>query len=195
MEKLQSPQGCGEQVLASERLHRAIFILPILSIVLFLVPMVMLIAVVQKLFSVIGTLPGGTTARSQWIFLIPFSIGIVPGLLGLLFAWAAYSRSLITLTKKRLAFSTGFLSKTSGEFPLENIEAIFLQEPFLGRWLGYGTVMVTTLGGSSFPLRYLHFPQQFHSKLQHAVAAAKIPAKFSAEQSVVNPHSSTDDSR
>jgi len=60
----------------------------------------------------------------------------------------------------------------TGELPLENVEAIYLSEPLFGRLLGYGTVLVTSLGG-----HYIASPQAFHAMLQKAVGGAKSSAK------------------
>ncbi len=87
----------------------------------------------------------------------------------------AYLKSEITLTNQRLLFKTGFIMRVSGELPLENIETIFLVEPLLGRIFGFGTILVTSVGGAKFPLRYIGTPKIFHIELQSAVAVAKMP--------------------
>jgi uncharacterized membrane protein YdbT with pleckstrin-like domain len=46
------------------------------------------------------------------------------------------ANSEITLTNKRLIYRTGFLARAAGELPLENVDAIFIFEPLLGRLLG-----------------------------------------------------------
>jgi uncharacterized membrane protein YdbT with pleckstrin-like domain len=89
----------------------------------------------------------------------------------------AYLNSQIMLTNKRLIYRTGFLARAAGELPLENVEAMFISEPLLGRLLSYGTVAVSTLGGLQFPLRFIGKPQVFHAVLQGAVADAKAASR------------------
>jgi bifunctional non-homologous end joining protein LigD len=43
----------------------------------------------------------------------------------------------------------------------------------VGRLCGFGTVTVTTVGGTRFPLSFIGSPQGFHSTLQKAVLNAK----------------------
>jgi hypothetical protein len=111
--------------------------------------------------------------RVWMLALVPYSMMFLGSLLG---TWLSYSKSEVTLTNRRLIFRTGFLSRRSGELPLENIESIFMAEPLLGRLCGYGTVMVTTVGGARFPLSFIGTPRSFHSTLQKAVLNAKDSA-------------------
>jgi uncharacterized membrane protein YdbT with pleckstrin-like domain len=97
--------------------------------------------------------------------------------------WIAYTKSELVLTDRRLLFRTGFLSNRSGDVPLENVESIYLSEPFLGRLVGYGTVAVTTIGGATFLLAFIGEPQQFHSKLQEWVAKAKSSSRQTSKPS------------
>ena len=103
----------------------------------------------------------------------------------------AYQNSEITLTNKRLIYRTGFVARAAGELPLENVEAIFILEPLLGRLLGYGTVTVSSFGGLRLPLQYLSKPHVFHAALQNAVTGAKAASR--PAQKVAPP--SNDDSR
>ena len=76
---------------------------------------------------------------------------------------------------------------------MENVEAIFILEPLLGRLLGYGTVAVSSLGGLRLPLGYLSKPHSFHAALQKAVANAKTASRPAPAQKA--PTSWDDDSR
>ena len=115
--------------------------------------------------------PGIPSLSLIWQVALVLYFVIVPGLLlGTLFS---YLKSEVTLTDRRLVFRTGFLSRRAGELPLENVESIYISEPLLGRICGYGTVMVTTIGGAHFPLWFIGSPQNFHATLQKAVLNAK----------------------
>ncbi|MGA3141772.1 MAG: PH domain-containing protein [Verrucomicrobiota bacterium] len=165
-----------EIILAQERLHWGMFILPLLVLVFLILatlPVLFLVHLMSNMMSQLNPQP----ARSigGLFFLIVFLPEICVGLPLLLVTWAAYLKSKITLTDRRLIYRTGFVMRVSGELPLENVEAIIIVEPLLGRVFGYGTVIVTSVGGLRFPLRYIGSPQNFHATLQQAVNNAKRP--------------------
>jgi len=85
----------------------------------------------------------------------------------------AFLMTEYVLTNKRLNFRTGVFFSVSGELRLEDVEAVFLITPFLGRLLGYGTVVVTGRGGTPFPLRFMPRPDVFHTRLREALEAAR----------------------
>ncbi len=165
----------AEPIMEQRRLHGGIFILPVLGFFAVILPELFLIYLFQKIsasFAQMGIKNGGSSF-ALYAFLI--ALGTLPGVVILGVTWVAYLKSEITLTSRRLLFRTGLLSRTSGELPLENVEAIYISEPLLGRLLGYGTVTVTTVGGLTFPLQYMSAPQKLHSSIQKAVSAAKNP--------------------
>jgi uncharacterized membrane protein YdbT with pleckstrin-like domain len=73
---------------------------------------------------------------------------LLPALLYFIVILLAYQNSEITLTNKRLIHRTGFVARAAGELPLENVEALFILEPLLGRLLGYGTVSAGSAPGA-----------------------------------------------
>jgi uncharacterized membrane protein YdbT with pleckstrin-like domain len=183
----------SETTLAHVRTHWGIFTLPVLvflALFLITIPAVIVIHVVNNTMSQLNPQAGKPIGG---LFL---SVLVLPeillGLAMLSAVWMAYLKSTITLTDRRLMFRTGLFIRQTGELPLDNVDAIFLTEPWLGPFLGYGTVTVTSVGGLQFPLRYIGSPQDFHAILQQAVAAAKssIPP---AIKSVTPPQD--DDSR
>jgi hypothetical protein len=121
--------------------------------------------------------PQGSRPPISILWLFPIAIDILPALLFFFLVLAAYLNCQIILTNKRLIYRTGFLVRAAGELPLENVDAIFILEPLLGRLLGYGTVTVSSLGGLRLPFQYLGKPHLFHAALQRAVAQAKSPAR------------------
>ncbi len=167
-----------ETTLVKVRLHWGIFI-PVLLVACVLIvgtlPFIFIARAADNALSQIARqfnqAPGIPRLNLIWLVPLVPDFVIVPGLF--LGTWIAYLKSEVTLTNRRLVFRTGFLSRRSGELPLENVESIFISEPLLGRMCGYGTVTVTTVGGASFPLWFIGSPQSFHSMLQKAVLNAK----------------------
>jgi len=112
------------------------------------------------------------------IALPPFHLWILIGagvlsILAFAVIFAKYRRFSITLTSEHLKFKTGFLSLTSGEMALENIESMVLFQPLLGRILGYGTLRVTGNGGTPFRFTYLPNVTAFHAAIQSAITQAR----------------------
>lgn len=183
-----------EITLAQERLHWGIFAGPVLAVLcLFLltlpalVPIYIMGNVMRQFYPQPSQNPGSL------LYSLVFLPELLVGLPLILIVWMAYLKSTITLTNRRLIYRTGLLVRVAGELPLENVEAIIMVEPLLGRVLGYGTVIVTSVGGLRFPLRYLASPQKFHAILQKAVAGAKSPAGSTPKPP--SPRTSDDDSR
>jgi len=162
-----------ETTLAKVRLHWGIFI-PVLLFafcpVLVLLPFMFMLHGLLNALGQMGV-PANPSLNLIWLpALVPYCLVVLGVLLG---TWFSYWKSEVTLTDRRLVFRTGFLSRLSGELPLENVESIYISEQLPGRMCGYGTVMVTTVGGARFPLWFIGSPQRFHTTLQKAVLDAK----------------------
>jgi hypothetical protein len=143
-----------------------------------MLPFLFMVRIFQGELNPLGRLTGQFNQPSaipglNVIWLLPIVLGCMVVAALLLVTWFAYLKSEVTLTDRRLMFRTGFLSRRSGELPLENVESIYIAESLLGRVCGYGTVTVTTVGGAGFPLAFIGSPQIFHSVLQKAVLDAK----------------------
>ena len=162
--------------LAEGRLHWGIFCVPLLSVLcVFVVTLPLLILLHVMSNTLIQVNPQSAEFPTRIFYVLLLLPEFLIGLPLLLAAWAAYAKSKITLTNRRLMFRTGLLARVAGELPLENVEAIILVEPILGRILGYGTVVATSVGGMHFPLRCLASAGSFHAALQKAVVEAKSP--------------------
>ena len=144
----------NEEIRRQERLHPAVFGLPVFLLILLLLPTIPLLFFFNMMGNMFGQIsPQGPHFPVALVWLILILTDLLPALLLFIFVLVAYLNSQITLTNKRLLYRTGFLVRAAGELPLENVEAIFVVEPFLGCLLGYGTVTVSTLGGLRLPLR------------------------------------------
>ena len=172
----------NEEILRRERFHAGIFALPVVLLVAFLIPTIPLLLFLNTMGNMIGQFnPQGPRSPFPMLWLVLVAMDLLPALLYFIVILLAYQNSEITLTNKRLIYRTGFVARAAGELPLENVEAIFILEPLLGRLLGYGTVTVSSIGGLRLPLQYLAKPQVFQAALQRAVAHAKSPARPAAK--------------
>jgi hypothetical protein len=164
----------NENIIRQERFHPGIFGLPVLLLVALLLPTIPVIGMFSAMRNIVGQISPTATQpifSTAWLLLI--FIGLLPPLVFFFVILVAYQNSQFTLTNKRLIYRTGFIARVAGELPLENVEAMFLLEPLLGRLLGYGTVTVSSVGGLRLPLEYLGKPHVFHAALQRAVSEAK----------------------
>jgi uncharacterized membrane protein YdbT with pleckstrin-like domain len=116
-------------------------------------------------------------------------IFLLPGVFAVIVTWVNYLKWEVVLTDMRLVLRAGMFSRKSGELPLASVETMFISESAVGRAFGYGTVVVSSVGGMHFPLAYLPNPQLFYAELQKAVAAAKLP------KAAPPPRREADDSR
>lgn len=183
-----------EITLANVRLHWGIFIpafFVLFVLALPVLPLMVFLKFTQSMAAQLNPQAAPSNAWIIWFALIPdaFFFSVV-----LLVTWIAYLKSEIRLTNKRMIFRTGLLSRMSGDLPLENVESIFIIEPLIGRLCGYGTVTVTSVGGRTFPLRFIGSPQTFHATLQSAVAKAKTVQRTEIKPPV-SPQPPQDDSR
>jgi hypothetical protein len=189
-----------ETTLAKVRLHWGIFIPALLLALVLILASLSWMLIAHMMDSVLSQMPRQLVQPAAvprlnlfWLFPLVLDFVVVPFLL--LGTWFSYSKSEVTLTNRRLVFRTGFLSRRSGELPLENVESIYISESLLGRVCGYGTVMVTTVGGARLPLWFVGSPQNFHSTLQQAVLEAKNAIRCRPKPPESGPPPQDDDRR
>ena len=81
------------------------------------------------------------------------------------------------LTNRRLTMSTGLFNKRSMEIVLSKIESLIVEQPFLGRMLGYGTVIVRGTGGTEEDFPLVAHPEELRHRVQEQLASQSA-AKF-----------------
>jgi hypothetical protein len=156
-----------EQLLRRERLHPAIFALPVIAILLPLAFSFGFLVLLSPLFRL-----SGAGSAIGLLLLLPEAL---LALLLLTLTLVTFLSAEVVLTNKRLKFRTGFLARAAGEIPLENVEGLFIFEPLLGRLFGFGTVSVSTVGGRDWVLPYMARPHVLHALVQKAMTSAKAP--------------------
>lgn len=94
---------------------------------------------------------------------------------GGLFAAGAIKRSatVMALTNKRIIIKTGIATRRTVELLLSKIESIVVEEPALGRVLGYGTVIIRGTGGTPEVFEKIARPLEFRERVQSELAAAQ----------------------
>lgn len=79
----------------------------------------------------------------------------------------------MVVTNKRVIVKTGILSRRTFEMLLPRIESIGVEEPMLGRILGYGTVILRGVGGTPDGFDLIANPLAFRSHVQEQIEKSR----------------------
>jgi uncharacterized membrane protein YdbT with pleckstrin-like domain len=92
----------------------------------------------------------------------------VIGLFFLIAAWIRVMSTEIAITNRRVIAKFGFIRRSTVEIPLEKVEALRVEQGFLGRMLNYGTIFIAGAGTSVAPIRDIADPLVFRRKFMEA---------------------------
>ncbi|HET8921632.1 MAG TPA: PH domain-containing protein [Candidatus Acidoferrum sp.] len=79
----------------------------------------------------------------------------------------------MAVTNKRVIVKTGVAERRTIELLLSRIESIAVDEPAVGRLLGYGTVTVRGTGGTPEVFGKIQDPLQFRERVQSQIAGER----------------------
>jgi uncharacterized membrane protein YdbT with pleckstrin-like domain len=82
----------------------------------------------------------------------------------------------MAVTSKRVIVKTGIAERRTVEILLSRIESVAVDEPALGRLLGYGTVIVRGTGGTPETFEKIYHPLEFREQVQRQIAGWTKPA-------------------
>lgn len=134
--------------------------------------------VLGTLFEVagVGLLLDELVARNP---LLPEPVGVILAgallLVGSLCTiWSVIRRNAteMVVTNKRVMVKTGIATRKTFEMLLSRIESIGVEEPFWGRILGYGTVILRGVGGTPDEFDAISHPLEFRSHVQAQIESA-----------------------
>ena len=114
------------------------------------------------------------TARVSWwsqfglIVLGVVLLAVVIGLFFLAAAWINVRSTEIAITNRRVIAKFGFIKRDTVEINLEKVEALRVEQGFLGRMLNYGTIFISGAGTSVAPIRNIADPLVFRRKFMEA---------------------------
>ena len=80
------------------------------------------------------------------------------------------SATEMAVTNKRVIVKSGLANRRTTELLLSRIESIAVEEPALGRLLGYGTVIVRGTGGTPEVFPQIARPLEFREQVQRQIA-------------------------
>ena len=101
--------------------------------------------------------------------LVSGAIALV-GLAFLLRAWIRVHSTELAITNRRVIAKFGFVQRHTVEINLEKVEALRVDQGFLGRMLGFGTIHITGSGGSVEPIPQIAEPLEFRRKFMEATS-------------------------
>ncbi len=76
----------------------------------------------------------------------------------------------MAVTNKRVIVKTGLAERRTTEILLSRIESVVVDEPAIGRILGYGTVIVRGTGGTPEIFEKIQHPLKFREQVQSQIA-------------------------
>jgi uncharacterized membrane protein YdbT with pleckstrin-like domain len=131
----------GETVVYQARLHWIVYLGPVITLGIGLVP------------AASGLLAGGLALLTM-------------GLVWLLAAWVRQASSEFAVTTRRVIIKTGFLSRRTIDLNMSKVESIQVDQDIVGRLLNYGTITVIGTGGTKEPFPMIDDPLTFRHAVQ-----------------------------
>ena len=98
-----------------------------------------------------------------------FAFGLIIALGRYVHKWT----TVIAVTSVRLILKTGLIARKAHEVSLDKIEEVFVDQSFLGRLLGYGTLTVHGTGVAIIKFPIIGKPVKTRRKLETAIAEAR----------------------
>jgi uncharacterized membrane protein YdbT with pleckstrin-like domain len=113
---------------------------------------------------------GHSVPGAVYLFaLLCFLIGGTLFLVGLLRRRATE----MAVTNKRVIVKTGIADRRTVEILLSRIESVAVEEPALGRLLGFGTVTVRGTGGTPEVFEKIYHPLEFREQVQRQIGSER----------------------
>ncbi len=104
-----------------------------------------------------------------WAVLICFLVGAALFCVGLL----KRNVTEMAVTNKRVIVKSGLVDRRTTEILLSRIESVVVDEPALGRMLGYGTVIVRGTGGTPEIFEKIQHPLKLREQVQSQIAGER----------------------
>jgi len=93
---------------------------------------------------------------------------VAVGLFFLAAAWIRVRSTEIAITNRRVIAKFGFIKRHTVEINLDKVEALRVEQGFVGRILNFGTIFISGAGTSVAPIRDIADPLVFRRKFMEA---------------------------
>lgn len=97
------------------------------------------------------------------ILLLLTGVGCITSLLSFIHAWFKRWTTELAVTNRRIIYKRGFIRRHTIEMNMNKVESVDVDQPFWGRILNYGTIVVHGTGGGLEPLRRIDSPIKFRN--------------------------------
>jgi uncharacterized membrane protein YdbT with pleckstrin-like domain len=156
----------NEKVLFSARIHPAVFMPAIVSLVMSIAVVVYAFSLASQQDSEASLLAGIVLLAAGGFFLYSIGLGLKALIIMLTTEFA--------VTNQRIIAKTGFIRRHTLEMLLPKIESVSVQQNILGRLLDFGTVTVIGTGGTKESFRPITGPltarKKIHQIIEHYTA-------------------------
>jgi uncharacterized membrane protein YdbT with pleckstrin-like domain len=161
----------GETLLYQTRHHWIVLLGPVLLSLLLEIPgMVFLVeSVVHKAPK--NSASGNAELSAGGLAMIGLLL-LVVGAAILVYGLAKRNATEMAVTNNRVLIKTGLASRRTLDLMLSRVESIAVEETFLGRILGYGSVIVRGTGGTPEAFFLIAHPQEFRRAVQEQTGQA-----------------------
>lgn len=105
-----------------------------------------------------------STGVNQFLGVCLSLVGTVSLMQRVLIMWG----SVFVVTNLRLLFKTGIISRKARDIVLMKVEGMFIAQSVFGRFLGYGSLIVTT-GGATSTYTYVARPMRFKREINSRI--------------------------
>jgi uncharacterized membrane protein YdbT with pleckstrin-like domain len=93
---------------------------------------------------------------------------VAVGLIFFVWAWINMRSTEIAITNRRIIAKFGFIRRSTVEINLEKVEALRVEQSFMGRMLNYGTIFISGAGTSVAPMKDIADPLVFRRSFMEA---------------------------
>jgi uncharacterized membrane protein YdbT with pleckstrin-like domain len=152
----------GEQVQYETRLHWIVMLGHVV------IALILIAAGAGLLLAPWSTIHGAApyTEALRWAGVAFLVIAIIFFAIGLV----RRNATEMAVTNKRVIVKTGLANRRTIELLLPRIESVVVEEPAMGRVLGFGTVIVRGTGGTPEVFPQIAHPLQFREQVQRQIA-------------------------
>jgi len=84
-------------------------------------------------------------------------------------SYIRYISSDFAITNQRIIMKVGLIRRIIVEILLQKIESVKVDQTVLGRIIGYGTIIISGIGGSQDPFNTIPSPLKFHEIVQQQI--------------------------
>jgi uncharacterized membrane protein YdbT with pleckstrin-like domain len=95
-------------------------------------------------------------------------LAVAVGLIFFVWAWINMRSTEIAITNRRIIAKFGFIRRSTVEINLEKVEALRVEQSFMGRMLNYGTIFISGAGTSVAPMKDIADPLVFRRSFMEA---------------------------